>query len=72
MEAHFDTLVPATGEREPQGIEFNQDGTRMFLIGTTGNEVNQYTLSEGFNIACLLYTSPSPRDVEESRMPASA
>ena len=22
--------------------------------------------------ACLLYTSPSPRDVEESRMPSSA
>ena len=24
------------------------------------------------NITCLLYTSPSPRDVEESRMPSSA
>ena len=24
------------------------------------------------NKACLLYTSPSPRDVEESRMPSSA
>ena len=24
------------------------------------------------NILCLLYTSPSPRDVEESRMPSSA
>ena len=24
------------------------------------------------NISCLLYTSPSPRDVEESRMPSSA
>ena len=24
------------------------------------------------NAACLLYTSPSPRDVEESRMPSSA
>ena len=24
------------------------------------------------HIACLLYTSPSPRDVEESRMPSSA
>ena len=23
-------------------------------------------------ISCLLYTSPSPRDVEESRMPSSA
>ena len=30
----------------------------------------------GFNVLnfciCLLYTSPSPRDVEESRMPSSA
>ena len=25
-----------------------------------------------FTITCLLYTSPSPRDVEESRMPSSA
>ena len=25
-----------------------------------------------FAYACLLYTSPSPRDVEESRMPSSA
>ena len=24
------------------------------------------------NIPCLLYTSPSPRDVEECRMPSSA
>ena len=34
--------------------------------------------NNGFNIigslilGCLLYTSPSPRDVEESRMPSSA
>ena len=26
----------------------------------------------GLSKACLLYTSPSPRDVEESRMPSSA
>ena len=24
------------------------------------------------HLSCLLYTSPSPRDVEESRMPSSA
>ena len=28
-------------------------------------------IKERFNV-CLLYTSPSPRDVEESRMPSSA
>ena len=27
---------------------------------------------QGMVISCLLYTSPSPRDVEESRMPSSA
>ena len=30
----------------------------------TGDRMVEYT--------CLLYTSPSPRDVEESRMPSSA
>ena len=34
----------------------------LFMLGAA------YTLSKG----CLLYTSPSPRDVEESRMPSSA
>ena len=29
-----------------------------------------YFLNEDYD--CLLYTSPSPRDVEESRMPSSA
>ena len=28
--------------------------------------------AEGMNINCLLYTSPSPRDTEVSRMPSSA
>ena len=41
--------------------------------------VTALALSCGFSVlayahsgACLLYTSPSPRDVEESRMPSSA
>ena len=37
-------------------------------------EVNSSNLTpqEVLNKVCLLYTSPSPRDVEESRMPSSA
>ena len=34
--------------------------------------VTQATAGEAFSYSCLLYTSPSPRDVEESRMPSSA
>ena len=33
---------------------------------------NLKILAEKKLIGCLLYTSPSPRDVEESRMPSSA
>ena len=29
-------------------------------------------LRRDYSLTCLLYTSPSPRDVEESRMPSSA
>ena len=29
-------------------------------------------LLKGINIVCLLYTSPSPRDRQKSRMPSSA
>ena len=32
----------------------------------------RYTHDPGSLCNCLLYTSPSPRDVEESRMPSSA
>ena len=43
-------------------------------------DVEIYTLDNGLTVmlnedrneTCLLYTSPSPRDVEESRMPSSA
>ena len=36
-------------------------------VGTTGNDIGALIYKP-----CLLYTSPSPRDVEESRMPSSA
>ena len=47
----------------------------VFGLGLTGNTINLISLS-GFilvlGIVCLLYTSPSPRDLSTSRMPSSA
>ena len=40
------------------------------IIVMDGVEVNDERKTYFKN--CLLYTSPSPRDVEESRMPSSA
>ena len=50
----------------------------IFVLGTAPfDAVSKYTLSVLplfvlMGNLCLLYTSPSPRDVEESRMPSSA
>ena len=43
---------------------------RRELKSTFGN--NNYWFNTSKYKNCLLYTSPSPRDVEESRMPSSA
>ena len=32
----------------------------------------EHVFKEGTVVSCLLYTSPSPRDAHESRMPSSA
>ena len=47
----------------------------MKLIPNTSDAVSQLDYSKVIGwlmYVCLLYTSPSPRDVEESRMPSSA
>ena len=38
-------------ETEAQGITFNTDGTKMFIVGDTGNDINEYTLSTGFDVS---------------------
>ena len=56
---------PATGE--PIG------STDQNLKAAIQGETHEYTdMYPGMAKTCLLYTSPSPRDVEESRMPSSA
>ena len=35
----------------PRHFDFNSDGTKMFLIGNAADEINQYTLSPGFDIS---------------------
>ena len=47
--ADLETQTAAEGQA--RGIAFNQNGTRLFMVGSGFNEINQYTLSEGFNIS---------------------
>jgi hypothetical protein len=46
----------ATEETTPRGIAFNTDGTKMFIVGQTGDDVNEYTLSTGFDVSTASYS----------------
>ena len=55
------------------GKEGSAFGEVCFNTGMTGyQEIFTDPSYFGQLMVCLLYTSPSPRDVEESRMPSSA
>ena len=56
-----------------KGRIVNAEGEPIASAVVNVAEASRIALSDkdGF-FTCLLYTSPSPRDVEESRMPSSA
>ena len=54
------------------GGHLNRDGEPLPLIVRKADGGYNYATTDLACIICLLYTSPSPRDVEESRMPSSA
>ena len=37
-------------ETVPTGLAFNTNGTKMFVVGNEGDDVNEYTLSTGFGL----------------------
>ena len=75
-------LVVDSGSTKTDWISLDNNGKIIFSTQTRG--MNPQVLSSSiiseriinnfdlYHNSCLLYTSPSPRDVEESRMPSSA
>jgi SpoU rRNA methylase family enzyme len=43
-------------ETSPQGIAFNNNGTKMFVVGDIGDDVNEYALSTGFDVSTASFT----------------
>ena len=67
--------APCTLIYDTQSVEELQLMSKTALRSTNNFDSYLKELDYNFKVlrdACLLYTSPSPRDVEESRMPSSA
>ena len=45
------TFSVSSDDSEPSGIAFNTDGTKMFVLGANGEDVNEYVCSTGFDVS---------------------
>ena len=81
FQKHFDTLEPAPmplAEQQPAVVVICVRGCdpslESCLIGVLNQNYANYSVQMivDHQSDCLLYTSPSPRDKRQSRMPSSA
>jgi DNA-binding beta-propeller fold protein YncE len=49
----------ATQETLPRALFFNSGGTKMFVIGTSGDDVNEYDLSTAWNVSTASFVRVS-------------
>ena len=56
-------------DSENSGLSENND---RIIQTDLRNEMSRSYLEYAMSVICLLYTSPSPRDRQKSRMPSSA
>ena len=50
---YTDSLDISSEEYVPTEIKFNHDGTKMYISGSDGDDINEYTLSSAFDITSL-------------------
>ena len=50
----------------PSGLAFNNDGTKMFVVGQQDDEINEYTLSTGFDVSTASFVDAFDVSNEES------
>lgn len=43
-------------ETSPQDVEFNNDGTRMYIVGNSGDDITEYSLSTAWDVSTATFT----------------
>jgi hypothetical protein len=42
-------------EDDVTGFSFNDDGSKMFVVGTTGDDVNEYRLTQAYDVSTAVF-----------------
>ena len=70
--SYVDNFSIRSEEADPQHIQFNNDGTKMFMVGYYGKDINVYNLSTGFDISTASFVDSFDVSSQESRPMAVA
>ena len=54
-----DSFDVSSQDTQPTSVEFNGDGTKMFVLGNTSDGINEYTLSVAFDLVVSDNTNPT-------------
>jgi DNA-binding beta-propeller fold protein YncE len=57
--SYLQNFSVAAQEVNPQGIFFKPDGTKMYVVGVTGRDVNEYDLSTAWNLSTASFDFPT-------------
>ncbi len=63
------SLSVSSQETSPSGIRFNNDGTKLYLIGYTGDDINQYSLSTPYDVSTGTFDSVTFSVSSQSSIP---
>ena len=61
------SLDISTEEILPYGLAFNNDGTKMYITGWQGDDINEYTLTTGFELSTASYSQRFSVSDQETR-----
>ncbi len=65
--SYLQNFSVAAQETDPTGIFFKPDGTKMYVIGSTGDDVNEYDLSTAWDVSSASYLQNFSVSAQESQ-----
>ncbi len=64
------SFTTSTEDTSPMGIDFNPEGSKMYIIGTTGDAIYEYDLTTNFDISSAAYGSANLSVASQSTSPS--
>lgn len=61
------TFSVSAQESAPKGLDFKPDGTKFYIVGTSGDDVNEYNLSTAWDISTASYNQSFSVNAQETQ-----